>query len=162
MSSETEFSDEIKAAMGRIGSMFGGGVEAGADPCVMAAACIWTGVKETIELTDPASAAAALRAIAHQIEPLAAEPREKTFARGDGAPGGDANLYARRPESKKAAPGNQQNGFTQNIPGDVVDEVIELLDQGHLAEARALLMALRSRLRDSMVGDFVMGKPRRR
>jgi hypothetical protein len=131
---------------------------------VMAAACIWTGVKETIELTDPASAAAALRAIAHQIEPLAAEPRQTTFARADRAPGGDKNIYAaaRRPESSKAAPQNQQNGFTQNIPGDVVDEVIELLDQGHLAEARALLMALRSRLRESAVGDFVMGKPRRR
>ena len=148
MASEAEYSDEVQTAMWRIGTMVEGGLQAGADRCVLAAACIWTGVKETIELTDPECTAAALRSIAHQIEPPA--PRQKVFMRVDRALVGGENVFAGIRRMEKAAPAKQQNGLTQNIACDVVDEVIDLLEQGHSAEAVGLLMALRSRLRGTM------------
>jgi hypothetical protein len=159
MSDEAPPSTEIEAVMCRLDTIVGGGLEAGADPFVVAAACIWTGVKETIALTSPECAAAALRTIAGQIDPPAIVP-------GEGRPAARSRDAARRvdphADRKPTSSAIRSEGFAQDIAGDVVDEAVDLIDRGHVPQARALLMALRSRLVQAVVGRAVMrrGEPR--
>jgi len=54
---------------------------AGINRCVLAAACVWGGVKEMSAVTSSESAAAALRSIADQIAPPAATPQRKIEGR---------------------------------------------------------------------------------
>ena len=66
-----EIGAEVEAATRALEAMIGAQLAAGTNRCVLAATCIWGGVKEMSEVTSSESAAAALRTIADQIEPPA-------------------------------------------------------------------------------------------
>src|SRR6266700_7627730 len=70
-----EIGAEVEAATRALEAMIGAQLAAGTNRCVLAATCIWGGVKEMSEVTSSESAAAALRTIADQIEPPAVLPR---------------------------------------------------------------------------------------
>jgi hypothetical protein len=115
---------------------------------VLAAACVWGGVKEMSEVTNSQSAAAALRAIAEQIDPPVDIPRPRIASHAD-----DAVMVAVREHgwmrgaTKQKPPDDPSLGaFNQEMASDVVGEAIDLIDQAQPALARALLMALRARL----------------
>jgi hypothetical protein len=121
---------------------------AGGNRCVLAAACVWGGVKEMSEITSSQSAAAALRTIADEIDPPADMPRPR-FA----APADDVLMTAVREQGwirglSKQKPSDElaQSNFNQEIASDVIGEAIDLIDQAQPGMARALLMALRARL----------------
>ena len=115
---------------------------------MLAAACVWGGVKEMSEVTSSQSAAAALRTIANQIDPPADVPRSRIATRSD-----DVLMVAVREHGwdgrtpqQKASDDLALGTFNQEIARDVVGEAIDLLDQGQPVLARALLMALRARI----------------
>lgn len=111
---------------------------------MLAAACVWGGVKAMSEITSSQSAANALRAIASQIDPpidmsgLRRAPRAEDVlmaaVRERGA------VKPKPPDDTPSTPVNQE------IIRDVVGEAIDLIDQAQPDHARALLMALRVRL----------------
>jgi hypothetical protein len=70
----SEIGAEVEAATSAFEAMIGAQLAAGADRCLLAATCIWGGVKEMTEVTSSESAAAALRTIADQIDPFAVLP----------------------------------------------------------------------------------------
>jgi hypothetical protein len=159
MTDEAACSYEIESAVGLVGDIVAEGLRAGADRCVLASTCLWTGVREMVELTSAPCAASTLREIANQIEPAVA-PRPNGYVapdreRGavDNEPAGVHRFARARTAAAKAA----TNG-KQNIAGDVLDEAIELLDQGHVIEARALMKALRSRFRGNPAADFAVAE----
>jgi hypothetical protein len=143
MSEETEIGFATRA----LEVVISGYLAAGMDRCVLAAACVWSGVKEMSAVTSPGSAAAALRSIADQIDPPA-EVREPRRAR-IGARGFIASTteHAGAGDRRKAntAEAAGQVSFNQEIASDVISEAIDLFDHGHPAQARALLTALRVR-----------------
>ena len=148
MSDEADIRDEVELAARALEAMVAAHLAAGGNRCVLAAACVWGGVKEMSEVTSSESAAAALRTIADQIEPAVDVPRSRIATRSD-----DALMLAvrehtwdrRHKASEDVAPGT----FNQEIASDVVGEAIDLLDQGQPVLARALLMALRARIASS-------------
>ncbi len=148
MSDDAEIGDEVEQAARALDAMISAHLAAGGNRCVLAAACVWGGVKEMGEITSSQSAAAALRTIADEIDPPADAPRARIAAPPD-----DALLVAvreqgwiRGPLKQKASDDLAQGSFNQEIASDVIGEAIDLIDQAQPGMARALLMALRARL----------------
>jgi hypothetical protein len=148
LSDDAEIGDEVEQAAHALDAMISAHLSAGGNRCVLAAACVWGGVKEMSEITSSQSAAAALRTIADEIDPPADVPRSRIAA-----PSNDALMVAvqeqgwirgasKQKPSDEPAPGN----FNQEIASDVIGEAIDLIDQAQPGMARALLMALRARL----------------
>src|SRR5262249_46588406 len=121
---------------------------AGGNRCVLAAACVWGGVKEMSEITSCQSAAAALRTIADQIDPSFDVPRSPVAARSDEALMAAVREHGWNRGGSKQKPSDDPSlgTFNQEMASDVVGEAIDLIDQAQPALARALLMALRARL----------------
>jgi hypothetical protein len=147
LSDEAEINDEAELAARALDAMISAHLAAGGNRFVLAAACVWGGVKEMSEITSTQSAAAALRAIAGQIDP----PIDTGLR---GAPRSDDALMAavrehrweRGNSKQKPADNAQLNPVNQEIARDVIGEAIDLIDQAQPDLARALLMALRARL----------------
>jgi hypothetical protein len=149
LSGSTEINGEVDSATRSLEAMISAHLAAGADRCVLAAACVWSGVKEMSEVTNSQSAAAALRAIANQIDPPAEIGRPRVASSADRALIADTGQYIRaggalnQKAATRAGPNVADN---PDIADEIVGEAIDLLDQGHATQARALLMALRARL----------------
>jgi hypothetical protein len=147
LSDEADIRDEVELAARALDAMVAAHLAAGRNRCVLAAACVWGGVKEMSEVTSSESAAAALRTIANQIDPPVDVPRSRIATRSD-----DTLMVAVRDHgwdgrALKQKPADEHLGtFNQEIASDVVGEAIDLLDQGQPVLARALLMALRARI----------------
>jgi hypothetical protein len=148
LSDDAEINDEVELAAHALDAMISAHLAAGGNRCVLAAACVWGGVKEMSEVTSSQSAAAALRTIANQIDPPVDLPRSRIPARSDDAlmiavreHGWDGGASKQKPSDDLAA-----GTFNQEIASEVVGEAIDLLDQAQPGLARALLMALRARL----------------
>lgn len=146
MSDDAEIKDEVELTARALDDMISAHLAAGGNRYVLAAACVWGGVKEMSEITSPRSAAAALRAIASQIDPpIDGMPEPQRTARAD-----DALMSAVREQVRGArqrpADDGQLSPFNQEIARDVIGEAIDLIDQAQSGHARALLMALRARL----------------
>jgi hypothetical protein len=138
LSDEAEIKDEVELATRALDAMISARLTAGGNRYVLAATCVWGGVKEMSEITSPRSAAAALRAIASQIDPLIDLPA---------ADRSEALMTAVRDQGVKQRQDNAQlSPFNQELVRDVISEAIDLIDQAQSDHARALLMALRSRL----------------
>lgn len=147
MSDEADIRDEVELAARALEAMVAAHLAAGRNRCVLAAACVWGGVKEMSEVTSSESAASALRTIADQIDPPADVPRPRITSRSDDALMVAVREHGRdRPLKRKAPEDPAPGAFNQEIAGDVVGEAIDLLDQGQPVLARALLMALRARI----------------
>jgi hypothetical protein len=148
LSDEADIRDEVELAARALDAMVAAHLAAGGNRCVLAAACVWGGVKEMSDVTSSESAAAALRTIANQIDPSVNKPRSRSATRSDDAlmvavrEHGWNGRVPKQKTSDELAPGT----FNQEIASDVVGEAIDLLDQGQPVLARALLMALRARL----------------
>jgi hypothetical protein len=148
LSDEPEIDGEVERAAHALDAMISTHLAAGANRCVLAAACVWGGVKEMSEITNSQSAAAALRTIADEIDPPVDVPRSRIAPRAD-----DALMVAVREHGwnrgaakQKPADDPSLGAFNQEMASDVVGEAIDLIDQAQPALARALLMALRARL----------------
>jgi hypothetical protein len=148
LSDEAETGGEVEHAARALDSMISAQLSAGGNRCVLAAACVWGGVKEMSEITSSQSAAAALRTIADEIDPPAEVSRPRTTAAAD-----DVLMAAvreqgwiRRASKQKPSDELAQSNFNQEIASDVIGEAIDLIDQAQPSMARALLMALRARL----------------
>jgi hypothetical protein len=147
MNGDTEINAEVDSATRSLDVMMSTHMAAGADRCVLAAACVWRGVKEMSEVTSAESAATA-RAIADQIDPPAETPRSRIANPADRAFIADTRHHARAGDvlnqrTTRVGPHVPDN---QDIAGEIVGEAIDLLDRGHAIQARALLMALSVRL----------------
>jgi len=148
LSDEAEIDGEVERAAHGLEAMISAHLAAGGNRCVLAAACVWGGVKEMSEITNSQSAAAALRTIADEIDPPVDIPRSRIAHRAD-----DALMIAvrehgwNRGAAKQKPPDDPSLGaFNQEMASDVVGEAIDLIDQAQPSLARALLMALRARL----------------
>jgi hypothetical protein len=148
LSDDAEIGDEVEQAARALDAMISAHLAAGGNRCVLAAACVWGGVKEMSEITSSQSAAAALRTIAEEIAPQADAPRSRIAAPSD-----DALMVAVREQGwirgalkQKASDDLAHGSFNQEIASDVIGEAIDLIDQAQPGMARALLMALRARL----------------
>jgi hypothetical protein len=148
LSDEAEIDGEVERTAHALDAMISAHLAAGGNRCVLAAACVWGGVKEMSEITNSQSAGAALRTIADEIDPPVDVPRSRIAPRAD-----DALMAAVREHgwtrgaAKQKPPDDPSLGaFNQEIASDVVGEAIDLIDQAQPALARALLMALRARL----------------
>jgi hypothetical protein len=148
LSDDAETGGEVEQAARALDAMISAQLAAGGNRCVLAAACVWGGVKEMSEITSSQSAAAALRTIANEIDPPADVPRPRIAAPSD-----DVLMAAVREQgwirgAAKQKPSNEpaQGSFNQQIASDVIGEAIDLIDQAQPGMARALLMALRARL----------------
>ena len=148
MSDEADIRDEAELAAHALDVMIAAQLAAGRNRCVLAAACVWGGVKEMSEVTSSESAAAALRAIASQIDPLADVPRSRNAVRSDDTVMVAVREHGRvgRALKQKASDDLTMSTFNREIASDVVGEAIDLLDQGQPLLARALLMALHARI----------------
>jgi hypothetical protein len=147
LSDDAETGDEVEEAARALDSMISAQLSAGGNRCVLAAACVWGGVKEMSEITSSQSAAA-VRTIADEIDPPSDVPRPRTAAPSD-----DVLMAAVREQGwirgvSKQKPSDElaQSNFNQEIASDVIGEAIDLIDQAQPGMARALLMALRGRL----------------
>jgi hypothetical protein len=147
LSDEAEIDGEVERAAHALDAMISAHLATGGNRYVLAAACVWGGVKEMSEITSSQSAAAALRTIADEIDPPVNVPPSRIEARSD-----DALMVAVREHgltraSKQKPPDDPSRGtFNQEMASDIVGEAIDLIDQAQPALARALLMALRARL----------------
>lgn len=144
MSNDAEIQDEVELAARALDEVISAHLAAGGNRFVIAAACVWGGVKEMSEITSSRSAAEALRGIASQLDPPDAPGRAATRAE-------DAVLAAMREHGRaaakqKAADDGQMNPVNQELASDVIGEAIDMIDQAQPELARALLMALRARL----------------
>lgn len=146
MSEEAEINDEVDRVAHALDALISAHLAAGANRCVVAAACVWGGVKEMSEVTSCQSAASALRTIADQIDPPVDLPRPRMATRSDDALMVAVREHGRHRGSSKPSDDLAQGAFNQEIASDVVGEAIDLLDQDQPVLARALLMALRARL----------------
>jgi len=99
-------------------------------------------VKEMREVTSSESAAAALRAIAEQIDPRADIRRPPILSPADDG----QHARAGGAVDQTTFQGGPNVADNQEMAGEIVGEAIDLLDQGHATQARALLMALHVRL----------------
>ncbi len=147
MSDEAEISSEVDSATRALEMVISAHLAAGTNRCVLAAACVWRGVMEMSEVTNARSAAAALRSIADQIDPPMEVPMWRSPRLAErgfiGAAGEHRDTADRR--NAGAAAAAQAVPFNQQIASNVISEAIDMFDQGHPAQARALLMALRVR-----------------
>jgi len=148
LSDEGEIDGEVERAAHALDAMISEHLAAGGNRCVLAAACVWGGVKEMSEVTSSQSAASALRTIADELDPPLDLPQPRTTTRSD-----DPLMAAVREHgltrgaSKQKPPDDPSRGtFNQEMASDIVGEAIDLIDQAQPALARALLMALRARL----------------
>jgi hypothetical protein len=144
LSDDAETGDEVEQAARALDTMISAQLSAGGNRCVLAAACVWGGVKEMSEITSSQSAAAALRTIADEIDPPADVPRPRMAA-----PSHDVLMAAVREQGWIRGAAKQKpsdDNFNQEIASDVIGEAIDLIDQAQPGMARALLMALRARL----------------
>jgi hypothetical protein len=148
LSDEAEIKDDVELAARALDTLISAHLAAGGNRFVLAAACVWGGVKEMSEITSSRSAAAALRAIASQIDPAI----DMLGLRGGGS-SDDALMAAVREHGRergaakhKAAEDAQLTPLNQELASDVIGEAIDLIDQAQPDHARALLMALRARL----------------
>jgi hypothetical protein len=148
LSDDAEIDGEVEQAARALDAMISAHLAAGGNRCVLAAACVWGGVKEMSEITSSQSAGAALRTIADEIDPPADVPRSRIAAPSD-----DALMAAVREQGwirgtskQKTSDDLAQGQFNQEIASDVIGEAIDLIDQAQPGMARALLMALRARL----------------
>ena len=148
LNSEADMHDEVERAARALESMVATQLAAGRNRCVLAAACVWGGVKEMSEVTSSQSAAAALRTIANQIDPLADPSGLKNPDRSDVAlmVAVREHGWDGRALKPKASDDLALGNFNQEIASDVLGEAIDLLDQEQPVLARALLMALRARI----------------
>jgi len=148
LSDEADIGDEVERAARAVDAMVATQLSAGRNRCVLAAACVWGGVKEMSEVTRSESAAAALRTIANQIDPAADAPQGRIGTRSDNVLMAAVREHGRdrRALRQKASDELALGTFNQEIASDVVGEAIDLLDQGQPVLARALLMALRARI----------------
>jgi hypothetical protein len=147
LSDDAEIQDEVELTARALDTMISAHLAAGGNRFVLAAACVWSGVKEMSDVTSPRSAAAALRAIASQIDPAGDTPDQRMATRND-----DALMNVLREQGRergarqKPADDAQHSPFNLDIACDVIGETIDLIDQAQIDHARALLMALRARL----------------
>jgi hypothetical protein len=148
LSDDAEITDEVEQAARALDGLISAHLAAGGNRFVLAAACVWGGVKEMSEITSSQSAAAALRAIASQIDPPADMPGGRAFAGAD-----DVLMTAIRERGRdrgtaKPKPADETllNPVNQELASDVIGEAIDLIDQAQPDHARALLLALRARL----------------
>ena len=146
MSDEAEIDGEVEEAAHALDAMISAHLAAGANRCVLAAACVWGGVKEMSEITNSQSAAAALRTIADQIDPPLDASRSRGGVRPDAALMAAVQEHGRNRGALKQRDDSSLGSFNQEMASDVVGEAIDLIDQAQPALARALLMALRARL----------------
>jgi hypothetical protein len=148
LSDDAEIKDEVELAARALDDLISAHLAAGGSRYVLAAACVWSGVQEMSAITSSQSAAAALRAIASQIDPPLDMSGVRTAARTDDAVLAavrerGADRGAVKPKSSQDAPSPSLN---QELASDVIAEAIDLIDQSQPDLARALLMALRARL----------------
>jgi hypothetical protein len=160
LSDEAEITDEVEQAARVLDNLISAHLAAGGNRFVLAAACVWGGVKEMSEITSSQSAAAALRAIASQIDPPidmpgahgagVGEDALMAAVRGQGPDRGAARSRSSPKSNPKSNPkpvdDAQLNPVNQELAGDVIGEAIDLIDQAQPDLARALLLALRARL----------------
>ena len=153
LSDDAEIKDEVELATRALDDLISAHLAAGGNRFVLAAACVWGGVNEMSEITNPRSAAAALRAIASQIDPAADMPDQRFATRSDDALMSAVRAQGRerggvRPGAAGTRPADEGrlSAFNQDIARDVIGEAIDLIDQAQPDHARALLMALHTRL----------------
>jgi hypothetical protein len=144
LSDDAEINDEVELTARALDTMISAHLAAGGNRFVLAAACVWSGVKEMSDITSPRSAAAALRVIASQIDPPGDPPDQRASARSDNALMSAMQGWERGTRQKPGDDG--QHPFNLDIARDVIGETIDLIDQAQIDHARALLMALRARL----------------
>jgi len=147
MSNEMEIGAEVDSATRALEAVISAHLAAGANRCVLAAACVWSGVREMSEVTSSESAAAALRTVADQIDPPSDIRRPRIASLADLALVAGMRERARAGDApeQNATEAGRQVAVNRDIAGEIVSEAIDLLDQGHATRARALLMALRVR-----------------
>lgn len=153
MSDDAEINDEVEAATRSLDSLIAAHLAAGGNRFVLAAACVWGGVKEMSAVTSSQSAAAALRAIASQLDPPL-EGRRTANASDDPLMAAVRDQVRRRPSDD-----TQLTAMNQELARDVIGEAIDMIDQAQPGHARALLMALRGRL---VAAKAAAAAPRRR
>jgi hypothetical protein len=148
LSDDTEITDEVELAARALDDLISSHLAAGGNRFVLAAACVWGGVKEMSEITSSQSAANALRTIASQIDP----PIDVSGLRG-AVHADDALMAAVREHGREQGAARRKpsddvpvNPLNQQILCEVIGEAIDLIDQAQPDLSRALLMALRARL----------------
>jgi hypothetical protein len=147
LSDDAEIKDEVEYAARALDDLISAHLAAGGNRFVLAAACVWGGVKAMSEITSAQSAAAALHAIASQIDPPADMPGLRGAACADDPIMTAMREHGRdRGAAKPKPPDDAQNPLNRELASDVVGEAIDLIDQAQPDLARALLMALRARL----------------
>jgi hypothetical protein len=148
LSNDAEIKDEAELAARALDDLISAHLAAGGNRFVLAAACVWGGVKEMSEITSSQSAANALRAIASQIDPPIDMSGLRGTARADDVLMAAVREHGREYGAAKPKPPDDTPStlVNQDIIRDVVGEAIDLIDQAQPDHARALLMALRVRL----------------
>jgi len=143
VSDDGEINDEVEAAAQALDALIAAHLAAGGSRFVLAAACVWGGVKEMSAVTSAHSAAAALRAIASQLDP----PMELSGVRA-GNSAEDPLMAAVRDQVRRRPSEDDAQLAPMNLElaRDVIGEAIDMIDQAQPDHARALLMALRARL----------------
>jgi hypothetical protein len=148
LSDDAEIKDEVELAARALDDLISAHLAAGGNRFVLAAACVWGGIKEMSAITSSQSAGAALRAIASQIDPPIDMSGVRGAARADDALMAAVREHGWERGAAKPKPSDdaQSNAVNQDIIREVVGEAIDLIDQTQPDLARALLMALRARL----------------
>jgi hypothetical protein len=145
LSNDAEIQDEVELAARALDDVISAHLAAGGNRFVIAAACVWGGVKEMSEITSSRSAAEALRGIASQLDPPDA-PGPRAAGRAEDALVAAMREHGRSAAKQKTADDGQMNPVNQELASDVIGEAIDMIDQAQPELARALLMALRARL----------------
>jgi hypothetical protein len=148
LSEDAEIKGEAELAARALDDLISAHLAAGGNRFVLAAACVWGGVKAMSDITSSQSAANALRAIASQIDPPIDMSGVRGAARADDALMAAVREHGWERGAAKPKPSDdaQSNSVNQDIIRDVIGEAIDLIDQAQPDLARALLMALRARL----------------
>jgi hypothetical protein len=147
LSDDAEIKGEAEHAARALDDLISAHLAAGGNRFVLAAACVWGGVKEMSAITSSQSAANALRAIASQIDPPIDMSGLRGTARAEDALMAAVREHGERGAAKaKAADDALSNPLNRELASDVIGEAIDLIDQAQPDLARALLMALRARL----------------
>jgi hypothetical protein len=145
LSDDAEINDEVELAARALDDVISAHLAAGGNRFVIAAACVWSGVKEMSDITSARSAADALRAIASQLDPQTGVPG-RGAGRSEDALMAAVREHGRGAARQKGPDDGQLNAVNQELASDVIGEAIEMIDQAQPELARALLMALRARL----------------
>lgn len=142
MSDDAEIKDEVELAARKLDDLISAHLTAGGNRFVLAAACVWGGVKEMSAVTSAQSAASALRAIASQLDP----PIDMSGLHGSVRADDPLMAAVREQVKRRPADDAQLNPLNQELARDVIGEAIDMIDQAQPELARALLLALRARL----------------